>query len=141
MNLSTKELAPCKLSHICRCGFKNNDFVEHVQKVLLFVPFIYFQSALIEWSSWKLSNSSCQFWNDKSIPIEILHHSSLSWHTAPLQILSSYILYFGWKNPIKVPILRLSSALSKICQISHVIFASTRQFSFKCCISLHCYQT
>ena len=26
------------------------------------------------------SNSSCQFWNDKSIPLQILHHSSLSWH-------------------------------------------------------------
>ena len=27
-----------------------------------------------------LSNSSFQFWNDKSIPLQILHYSSLSWH-------------------------------------------------------------
>ena len=33
--------------------------------------------------------------------------------------------------PIKVPILRLSSALVKICQIPYVIFGSTNQFSFK----------
>ena len=36
------------------------------------------------------SNSSCQFWNDKSIPLQILNHSSLPWHVAPLWILSSY---------------------------------------------------
>ena len=35
------------------------------------------------------SNSSCQFWIDKSIPLQILHHSSLSWHITPLWILSS----------------------------------------------------
>ena len=35
-----------------------------------------------------LSNSSCQFWNDKSIPLQILHHSSLSWHITPLWILA-----------------------------------------------------
>ena len=29
-------------------------------------------------------NSSCRFWNDKSIPFQILHHSSLSWHMTPL---------------------------------------------------------
>ena len=40
------------------------------------------------------SNSSCQFWNGKSIPLQILHHSSLSWHITRLQILSSYIFYF-----------------------------------------------
>ena len=30
-------------------------------------------------SSQNSSNSSCQFWNDKSIPLQILHQSSLSW--------------------------------------------------------------
>ena len=54
-----------------------------------------------------LSNSSCQFWNDKSIPLQILHHSSLSWHITPLWILSSYFSYFGLKDPIIIPILRL----------------------------------
>ena len=50
------------------------------------------------------SNSSCQFWNDKSIPLQILHHSSLSWQITPLWILSSYFFKFGLKDPIKIPI-------------------------------------
>ena len=40
--------------------------------------------------------------------------------------LSSYIFYVGQKDPIKVPILTISSALVKICQIPHVML----QFSF-----------
>ena len=52
-----------------------------------------------------LLNSPCQFWNDKSIPLQIMHHSSLLWHITPLWILSSYVFYFGLKDPIKVPIL------------------------------------
>ena len=30
------------------------------------------------------SNSSCQFWTEKWIPLQFLHLSSLSWETAPL---------------------------------------------------------
>ena len=71
------------------------------------------------------SNSSCQFWNDKSIPLQILHHSSLSWQITPLWILSSYFFNFGLKDPIKISILRLSSALVKMCQIPHAIFQTT----------------
>ena len=40
------------------------------------------------------SKSSCQFWNGKSIPLQILHHSSLPWHITSLPSLSSYIFYF-----------------------------------------------
>ena len=58
------------------------------------------------------SNSSCQFWNDKSIPFQILHHSSFSWHITSLWILSSYFFYFGLKDPIKIPILRLFENLT-----------------------------
>ena len=39
---------------------------------------------IFESSGQASSNSSCQFWNDKSIPLQILHHSSLSWHITPL---------------------------------------------------------
>ena len=35
-------------------------------------------------SGQNLSNSSCQFWTDKSIPLQIWYHSSLSWHKTPL---------------------------------------------------------
>ena len=43
--------------------------------------------------------------------------------------------YFGQKDPIKVPILALLSALVKIRQIPHVIFQTTSQFFFKFCIT------
>ena len=86
------------------------------------------------------SNSSCQFWNVKSIPLQILHHYSLSWQITPLSTSSSYFFYFGLKDPIKIPILRLSSALVKICHIPHVIFQTTSQFFFKFCITLQCHE-
>ena len=62
-------------------------------------------------SGQNLSNSSCHFWIDKSIPLQVLYHSSLSWHIIPLLILSSYIFNFRQKDAIKVPFWRLSSAL------------------------------
>ena len=52
------------------------------------------------------SNSSCQFWNGKSIPPQTFHHSSLSLHITPLQIFSSCIFYFGQKDLMKVPIFK-----------------------------------
>ena len=91
---------------------------------------------IFECSSQNLSNSSSQFWNDKSILLQILHHSSLSWHITSLWILSSHFSYFGLKDPINMPILRLSIALVKICHIPHVIFQTTSQFFFKFCITL-----
>ena len=84
-----------------------------------------------------LSNSSCQFWNGKSIPLQILHHSSLSWYITPLWILRSYFSNFGLKDPINIPILRLSIALVKICYIPHVLFETTSQFFIKFCITLY----
>ena len=85
------------------------------------------------------SNSSCQFWNDKSILLQILHHFSFSWHITPLRILSSYFSYCGLKDPIKIPISRLSIALVEICHIP-VIFQTTGQFFFKFCITLQCHE-
>ena len=70
------------------------------------------------------SNSSCQLWNDKSVPLQFLRNSSLSWQINALWILSSNFFKFGLKDPIKIPIL---SALEKICHIPHVIFQTTSQ--------------
>ena len=50
---------------------------------------------IFECSGQNSSNSSCQFWNDKLIPLLILHHSSLLSRITPLYILSSYIVNFG----------------------------------------------
>ena len=81
--------------------------------------FVYLFSFMKDNSS---SNSLCQFWNDKSVPLQILCNSSLSWQITTLWILSSYFFKFGLKDPIKIPIL---SALEKICHIPYVIFQTT----------------
>ena len=51
-----------------------------------------------------LSNSLCQFLNDKSIPLQILCPSSVSWKITPLYFFSSNNIYFAQKEPIKVKI-------------------------------------
>ena len=48
-----------------------------------------------------MSNSSWQFWNNKSIPLQILYHSSVSWEITPLYFFSSNNIYFVQKKPIK----------------------------------------
>ena len=57
-----------------------------------------------ECSGQNLSNSLCQFWNDKSIPLQILYPSSVSWKITPLYFFSSNNVYFAQKEPIKVNI-------------------------------------
>ena len=44
------------------------------------------------------------------------------------------------RSPLNCKFLRFSSAWVKIRQIPHVIFESTSQFSFKCCINIQCHQ-
>ena len=70
------------------------------------------------------SNFSSQLWNGKSVPLQILCNSSLSWQITPLWVLSSYFSNFGVKDPIKISIL---STLKIICHIPHVIFQTTGQ--------------
>ena len=58
-----------------------------------------------ECSGQNLSNSLCQFWNNKSIPLQILYPSSVSWKITPLYFFSSNNIYFAQKKPIKLKIL------------------------------------
>ena len=58
-------------------------------------------------SSQTMSNSSCQFWNDKSIPLQILYHPSVSWKIIPLYFFSSNNIYSAQKEPIKVKIFEI----------------------------------
>ena len=51
-----------------------------------------------------LSNSLCQFWNNNSIPIQILYPSSVLWKIIPLYFFSSNNIYFAQKEPIKMKI-------------------------------------
>ena len=85
-----------------------------------------------------VSNSSCQFWNEKSIPLQILHHSSLPWHFSVDFKLTLFLLWI--KGSHQYANLRLSIALVKICHIPHVIFQTASQFFFKFCITLQCHE-
>ena len=51
-----------------------------------------------------LSNSLCQFWNNESIPVQILYLSSFWWKIIPLYIFNSNSRYFTQKEPIKMKI-------------------------------------
>ena len=67
-----------------------------------------------------LSNSLWQFWNDKSILLQILYHYSISWKISPLHFFSSNNICF-------IKFLNLSSAQIKICEILRVNFEMTSQ--------------
>ena len=90
-------------------------------------------------SSEKLPNCSCHFLNHKSVFLQKLHNSSVSWKTTPLYFCSSNIIYFGHKEPIKIQ--NFSSARVKIYEIPHVNLKTTSQFLFNFCIILHCHDT
>ena len=69
-----------------------------------------------------LSNFLCQFWNNESIPLQILYPSSVSWKIPPLYFFLAQTIYTLLKRSLlKWKSLRLSSAL-KICQIPYANF-------------------
>ena len=72
--------------------------------------------------------SSCHFPNHKSIFLQILHHSSVSWKVTPLYFFSSKFIYFAQKEHIRVKLLRLLSTRANIHQ-NFIIFETTNQFS------------
>ena len=49
-----------------------------------------------------LLNSSCHFPNYKSVFLQILHDSLVSWYITPLHFFRSKVIYFAQKGPIKV---------------------------------------
>ena len=87
-----------------------------------------------------LPNSSCHFPNHKSVFLQILHHSSVSWKITPLHFFRPNVRYFAQKEPIKAETLRILIAQVNIHEIL-VIFETTNQFFFKCCITLQCHDT
>ena len=70
--------------------------------------------------------NSCHFTNQKSVFLQIFHHSSVSWNITLLYFFRSNVIYFAQKEPVKVEILRILSAQVKIHQI-FVTFESTIQ--------------
>ena len=91
-----------------------------------------------ECSDQNLSNFLCQFQYDKSIPLQVLYPSSVSWKIIRLYFFSSNSIYFAQlkRSSLKWKLLRLLSAQIKICQISYVNFNMTSRFLSKFCITL-----
>ena len=87
-----------------------------------------------------LPYSSCHFPNHKSVFLQILHHSSVSWKITPLYFLGQTLNTLHNRNQWKCKFVRLLSARIKIHQIL-VIFETTNQFFFKFCINLQCHET
>ena len=54
------------------------------------------------YSSENLPNSSCHFPNHKSVFLQILYDSSVSWKITPLYFFRSNVIYFARKGPIKL---------------------------------------
>ena len=48
------------------------------------------------------SPNFCHFWKNKSVFLQILHQSSVSWDVTPLYFFSWNFTYFQQKKPIKV---------------------------------------
>ena len=83
-----------------------------------------------------LSNSLCQFWNNESIPLQILYSSAVSWKITSLTFLAQRTYTLLKRSPLKWKVWRLRSAQVKICQIFYVNFETTRGFLSKFCIPL-----
>ena len=85
-------------------------------------------------------NSSCNFWKQKSVFLQILHQYSVPSNITPLYFLSWSIIYFGQKQLSKGKIFEIfvclgQSLLNSSCQFW------TSQFLFKFCIVLYCHNT
>ena len=138
---------------------KNNDSVEHVQKVLYIVLFIFFQGK-IKFSHCICAN--CLFWiflpsfsfaillsKMKSLFFSLWKFAKFLQKSRFLQVLyqssvplnSSSIIYFGQKQFIKVQIFEIFEARVKIRKIPHANFELASQFLFKFCIILYCHDT
>ena len=94
-----------------------------------------------EYLGQNLSNYLCQFLNDKLIPLQVLHPSSVSWKISPLYYFSSNNIYFAEKEPIKVEIFETfkcsgQNLSNSLCQFwndksipLHILYSSS--FSWK----------
>ena len=82
-----------------------------------------------------LPNFSCYFSNYKSVFLQNLYNSTVSWKITPLYFCSSNIINFGHRDPIKTQFFFwvLGS------RVPHVNLKMVSQFLFSFCIILHCH--
>ena len=84
-----------------------------------------------ECSVQNLSNFLCQFWNDESIPLQILYPSSVSWKITPLYFFSSKNIYFAQKEPIKIKFFEIFKCSVQILSNSLCQFWNEKSISLQ----------
>ena len=87
-----------------------------------------------------LPNSSCHFPNHKSVFLQILHDSSVSWNMLLCTFLGQTLYTLHKRDQSKCKFFRLFSALIKIHQIL-VISETKNKFFFKFCPTLWYHET
>ena len=113
------------------CKFQGNNFLLWTKGSYQIPNFDTFKC-----SGENLQNCSCHFPSNKSVFLQILHHSSMSWEITPLYFFSSDNIYFVQKEPIKVKIFDTLECPGQNLSNSFVNFETTGQFLFKFCTSL-----
>ena len=96
-----------------------------------------------ECSDQNLSNSTYQFCNNKSVPLQILHQSSVAWKINPLHFFSSNNKYFAQKDPIKGKIFETSGCLGQNLSNSPAQFCNSKSLPLQIpnfFITLQCYE-
>ena len=78
-----------------------------------------------------LSNSLSQFWNNKSISLQIFYPSSVWWKTIPLYFFSSNNIYFAQKELIKMKIFESFECSSQILSNSLCQFGNNKLISLQ----------
>ena len=74
-----------------------------------------------EWLGKNSPNFSCHIWNHRSVFLETLLHSSVSWEITHMYFFSWHFIWFGQKEPIKVQNIKLSTAHVKFYQLCFLI--------------------
>ena len=95
-----------------------------------------------ECSGENFRNSLCHFSNSKSVFLQILHDSSVSWKITPLHFFRSNFIYFAQKEPTKGYIYQTSECSDQNSpKSSRTNSERTDQLFFKFCITLQCDET
>ena len=107
-NSSALFLAQTLYTFVTKRLLKHNFFRLLIAWVkILQIPHVRFKTKsqfLFECSCQNLSNSSCKFWNEKSIPLQILYPSLVPWKITPLYFFDSSNIYFAQKERINMNI-------------------------------------
>ena len=80
-------------------------------------------------SGGNLPNFSCHFPNHKSVLLQILNHSSVSWKITLLYFFRSSVIYFAHKEPIKVQVFETFQCLGQNSP-SSCHFCNNKSFFF-----------